>query len=95
MAMTHFTDIKYMGYDSWFECWYKDCQEILLCMHRNMASDLDNGYNPLGNAIQREKQDISNYEKYISDFMTSLETLDDKASEKRCYHELLRKGAIN
>lgn len=89
--MTKYSDCK----NQWFEMWYGDCKNMLHIMYKNMASDLDNGYNPLGNSIKAQKQSIAVYEKYINDTLDKFSEMnDDSKIDRYCYHELIKKGVI-
>ena len=95
MAMAKFSDIKYMDYDSWFEFWYMDKKEILSCMHRNMAADIDAGYNPMGKSIRSQIDTIREYENSINAQLDKFVSMDEKQVEKWCYYDCLKRGAID
>ena len=78
----------------WFEMWYDDKKWIISIMYRNMASDLDNGYNPLGKAIREQKIMIDNYEQDINNTLDKFSTMDEKQVDKWCFYDLLKRGAI-
>jgi len=42
----------------WFEIWCEDKQNILNTMARNMAADLEAGYDFFGNSIQRQIREM-------------------------------------
>lgn len=70
MANVKMSDL-HPDYDSWFDCWYSDKKDMLNIMYHNMMSDLDAGYNPLGDCIKRQKQMISDYEKGMEVWLAS------------------------
>ena len=89
--MTKYSDHK----NEYFEMWYSDCKNMLKIMYHNMSSDLDNGYNPLGNSIKSQKQAIVAYEQYINATLDKFSEMnDDSKIDRYCYHELLKKGVI-
>ena len=92
--MTHFSDIKYMDYESWFECWYSDSKNILAIMYSNMNSDIKAGYDVMGNTIKKELQEIEEYRAYINNTLDKFVSMDEKQIEKYCYFECLKKGCI-
>ena len=95
--MIKFSDIKYFGNDgeTWFDIWYSDKKSMLNIMFHNMQSDLNNGYNPLGDCIKRQLQDIERYQQNINDTLDKFtEMNDDSKIERYCYHDLLKRGVI-
>lgn len=95
MTMTHFDDIKYTDYKSWFEMWYIDKKSMYNTMIKNCLSDINNGYNIHGNCIMKQWQDISNYAKSINDTLDKFVSMNVKQIEKYCYFDLLEHGAID
>ena len=78
----------------WFEMWYSDKKWILSIMYRNMASDLDNGYNPMGKSIREQKTMIDNYEQDINNTLEKFSTMEEKQVDIWCFYDLLKRGAI-
>ena len=96
MAMTKISDIKYIdSFETWFEFWYSDKKAIITCMFHNMQSDIDAGYNPMGDCIKRQLSDISNYEYSINEQLDKFVSMDEKQIEKYCYFDLLKRGVID
>ena len=79
---------------NWFEIWFDDKNSILECMVRNMQSDLNAGYNPLGNSIQSQLTEIENYRNAIDAKLEEFSKMEDRAVNRWCYYDLKRRGAI-
>lgn len=94
--MVHFSDIKYIDkYESWFEMWYKDKQNMLSIMVDNINADLKTGYNPLGNSIKSQIEMISAYKTDIENTLDKFVQFDnDSKIERWCYHDMLKRGVI-
>lgn len=88
--MSKYSDFK----GEWFEMWEEDVKSILATMYKNMSDDLSVGYDPLGNSIKKELEDIAEYRKYINDCYETFKTLDEVAVDRWCFYELKKKGAI-
>ena len=78
----------------WFELWYQDKQDILNCMVRNMASDLDAGYDYFGNSIQKQLKEIDEYKKQFDAEMDKFYEMDDAKVQRWCYYNMKKRGAI-
>lgn len=96
MAMTKFSDIKYIeGFKTWLEFWYADKKAIINCMFYNMQADIDAGYNPIGDCIKRQLSEISNHQNSINNQLDKFVLMDEKQIEKYCYFDLLKRGVID
>lgn len=78
----------------WFDIWYEDKQCILSTMISNMQADLNAGYNPIGNTIKRELEEIESYRASIDSKLDEFATMDETAVNRWCYYDLKRRGAI-
>lgn len=81
--------------DDWYEIWCADKESVLDTMVRNMASDLECGYNYFGNAIKRQREAIEEYKKSYNDALDMLATMDTPAILRWCYFDLKKRGAIS
>ena len=80
--------------ENWFEIWFQDKQSILETMIRNMAADLDAGYDFFGNCIRRQKEEIEKYKITFDAQMDLFKSMDDTAVARWCYYDLKKRGAI-
>lgn len=78
----------------WFDMWYEDKASILDTMVRNMISDLDAGYDPMGHCIKKQRVDIEEYQMDIDKTMDMFKTMEDKAVNRWCYYDMKKRGAI-
>ena len=93
--MTKYSDIKYInGFDTWFEMLIADKKCTLQTMHRNMAADIEAGYNPMGNSIQRQITEINAYKADFDSLLDKIALMDESKIERFCYMQLLKSGAI-
>ncbi len=79
----------------WFDMWYEDKQSMVSTMLKNMQSDIEAGYNPLGGCIRNQHMQI---DRYMKEFDYQMEKLADKTEEQAerwCYMDLKRRGAIS
>lgn len=80
--------------EEWFEIWLDDKQAMLATMVRNMAADLEAGYDYFGSCISRQREMIAAYK---AEFDAQLMSFADMTEEKRnrwCYYDMLRRGVI-
>lgn len=78
----------------WFTLWEQDKKNILSAMHRNLAADLDAGYNYTGQSIQKQLADIDEYKHEFDEQLMSFVGKSNKEIEDWCYWDLKRRGAI-
>lgn len=78
----------------WFEIWCEDKQNILNTMARNMAADLEAGYDFFGNSIQRQIRDMEDYKKAFDSEMDKIAEMDPARVNHYCYVKLKKAGAI-
>lgn len=81
--------------NDWFEIWFEDKKEIISIMLKNMASDLDAGYDPLGKSIRQQRIDIENYQRKFDNEMILLRDMEPNRIQHWCYMDLKRRGAIS
>lgn len=84
-----------MGYikeNDYVSMWINDKQSIISTMIQNMNDDINAGYNPTGNIIKRELEEISAYrEKYDAEILA---LADRKNPNYWCYLDMVHRGAI-
>lgn len=82
----------YIKETDYVEMWISDKQSIIATMICNMNDDINAGYNPTGNIIKREVEEISTYrEKYDAELLA---LADRKNPNYWCYLDMVRRGAI-
>lgn len=79
----------------WFELYYEDKRSLLATMYRNMAADIEAGYNPMGENIRRQKAEIDRYQAEFDDELEKIANMDENKVERWCYLNLLKRGAIS
>lgn len=80
--------------DDWFEVWFEDRESILNTMVRNMAADLNAGYDYFGQSITRQKKEIAEYKEQTDKTLDMFKDMDEKEVNRWCYYELKKHGAI-
>ena len=80
--------------NDWFEIWFADKQSVLETMVRNMAADLDAGYNYFGNCIRKQRSEIAEYKAQFDEECDKLKEMDEKKANRWCYIDLKKRGAI-
>ena len=80
--------------NDWFDVWFEDRESILSTMIRNMASDLNAGYNYFGQSITKQKQEIAEYKAQTDKTLDMFKDMDEKAVNRWCFYELKKHGAI-
>lgn len=80
--------------DDWFEIWEDDKESILQTMIKNMASDLDHGYDYFGKSIMEQKKSIEEYRQEIDNAYELFKTMDEKQVNRWCFYDLKKRGAI-
>ncbi len=78
----------------WFEIWCEDKQNILNTMARNMAADLEDGYDFFGNCIQRQIKEMEEYREAFHSEMDKIAEMDPGRVNHYCYVKLKKAGAI-
>ena len=80
--------------NDWFDVWFEDRESILSTMVRNMASDLNAGYDYFGQSITKQKQEIAEYKAQTDKTLDMFKGMDEKAVNRWCFYELKKHGAI-
>lgn len=79
---------------NWEELWREDKESIIYTMRRNVASDIENGYNLLSMSIQKQILDIVNYEREYEKQLDNFSYMKVEDINKWCYYDLKKRGAI-
>lgn len=79
---------------NWFEIWVEDKRNILNTMARNMAADLEAGYDYYGKSIQMQIKEMDEYKAKFDADLDKVAEMDDNKVQKWCYIQLLKAGAI-
>ena len=80
--------------NDWFDVWFEDRESILNTMVRNMASDLNAGYDYFGQSITKQKQEIAEYKAQTDKTLDMFKDMDEKVVNRWCFYELKKHGAI-
>lgn len=80
--------------DDWFEIWFSDKESMIEVMVKNMASDLENGYDYFGKSIRQQREMIDTYKAKFDEEIEHLKTLDDRQINRWCFIDLKKRGAI-
>ena len=80
--------------DDWFEVWQDDKESIIETMIKNMASDLNHGYDYFGKSIVEQRRAIEAYRKETDDTFDLFKTMDEKEVNRWCFYDLKKRGAI-
>lgn len=93
---TRYSDIQYIsGYDCWRDMWIADKRGSLATMLRNIAADLDAGYNPIGDNVRRQIEDATAYRHAVDRREREIEYLPSDKRERAYYNDLIKTGAID
>ena len=65
--------------DNWFGIWFEDKQSIINTMIKNMAADLDAGYDYFGTCIRRQQAEIETYKAQFDEEMDMFKDMEEKA----------------
>ena len=80
--------------DYWFTMWYEDKKSIINTMAKNIAADLEAGYNPLGQSITKQRAEMDEYIKIFDAEVELLKEFTPRQAERWCKLDLLKRGAI-
>lgn len=86
--------MKFTQNVDWFEIWFEDKKAMLSTMFRNMAADLEAGYNVMGNSIRRQREDIDAYQAKFDAEMDEFKKLEYADANRWCFYDLKKRGVI-
>lgn len=78
----------------WFEMFCEDKKNILNTMARNMAADLEAGYDFFGKSIQQQIKDMDEYKKAFDAELDKIAEMEPSRVQHYCYVKLKKAGAI-
>ena len=79
----------------WFELWFDDKKSIISTMERNIQSDLDAGYDPLGHIITKQVDDLNDYIDQFNYDIEMLGMMSEKEINHWCYLDMKKRGVID
>lgn len=80
---------------NWEEMWIADKESVMATMQSNMQADLDAGYNPYGKSIVRQKLAMLKYKEEFEKQLMQFADWTDEKTQRWCYYDLKRRGAIS
>lgn len=78
----------------WLDMWIADKKSIVETMAKNMAADLEAGYSYYSRSIQEQKRALEEYDAEYGEQLMAFASMTDEETERWCYFDLLRRGAI-
>lgn len=78
----------------WFNIWCEYTQSVIDTMIKNMHSDLDAGYDPLGLSIRGQREAIDERQREFNLQMESFKDMSDYKVNRWCMLDLKIRGAI-
>ena len=88
------TTCKLSDRDDWFIIWKSDKDSMIETMVKNMAADLENGYDYFGNSIKQQRETIDAYKRQFDAELDSFKAMDEKLVNRWCYYDLIKRGAV-
>lgn len=86
--------LRYDRKIDFFAMWIIDKKAIVATMYRNLQADIDAGYNPIGNCIKRQREEISAYEKDIDNSLELFKSMPETDINKWCFYDMVKRGII-
>jgi len=78
----------------WLEMYCADRESMLSTMARNMAADLECGYDYFGKSIMQQRAKIEEFRANYDKILDMFKTMTDDAVQHWCFYELKKLGAI-
>lgn len=78
----------------WFDIWFGDKQSMIDTMVKNMAADLDAGYNYFGQCIRNQQEAIAAYKAEFDKDMDMFKYMEEREVNRWCFYDLKKRGAI-
>ena len=78
----------------WFELWQDDRECMLSTMIRNMAADLNAGYDYFGRCITNQREEIENYKKETESAFDLFKSMTEEQVNRWCFYDLKKRGVI-
>lgn len=86
--------LRYVNSIDWTSMWEADKKSVIATMYGNMYADLQAGYNPFGNSIRSQREEIAAYEKDYSDTLEKFKYMTEEQINHWCFYDLKKRGAI-
>lgn len=86
--------IRVTDRDDWFEIWFEDKKAMMATMVKNMASDLDAGYDYFGNSIRNQREMIERYQAQFDSERDTFKTMDEYTVNRWCFYDMKKRGVI-
>lgn len=80
--------------DEWFKIWDEDQRSLVSTMFRNLSSDIDAGYNPFGESIKNQKEEIRKFEANYKSQLMKFAAMQENEVDRWCFYDLKARGAI-
>lgn len=80
--------------NDWFDIWFADKQGMIDCMIRNMAADLEAGYDYFGNSIRSQREAIETYKAEFDRQVDEFKMMDEKQVNRWCFYDMKKRGVI-
>lgn len=80
--------------NDWFDIWFADKQGVIDCMTRNMAADLEAGYDYFGNSIRSQREAIETYKAEFDRQVDEFKMMDEKQVNRWCFYDMKKRGVI-
>ena len=80
--------------NDWFDIWFTDKQGMIDCMIRNMAADLEAGYDYFGNSIRSQREAIETYKAEFDRQVDEFKMMDEKQVNRWCFYDMKKRGVI-
>lgn len=87
--MTRFTNSI-----DWLEMYCTDRDGMLSTMARNMAADLECGYDYFGKSIMQQRAKIEEFRANYDKILDMFKTMSEEQVNRWCFYELKKLGAI-
>ena len=78
----------------WFELWQDDRECMLSTMIRNMAADLNAGYDYFGRCITNQREEIENYKKETESAFDLFKSMTEEQVNRWCFYDMKKRGVI-
>ena len=80
--------------ENWFDIWFEDKKGMISTMVRNMAADLENGYDYFGSCIRFQQEAIMAYQNQFDNEMDTFKTMTDEQVNRWCFYDMKKRGVI-
>lgn len=80
--------------ENYFEMWLADRESIVNTMVRNMAADLECGYDYFGKSITGQREMIAAYKAETDAALDMFKGMEDRQVNRWCYYDLIKRGAM-